>query len=259
MHDYHVHSNYSDGRLMPEMVSGAEAAGLAAIGFADHCNVTQTSPFPEFRDAYGFNLDLTYERRRAGIESLRERHDITIYDAVEMDYRPTDEDAIADFLDEAGFDYAIGSVHTVENRNLHDERYFGEKSRGEREAVIDTYVDRLVSLIDSELFEIAAHLDLPQRNEALRGLFTDEHYHRIGEALEGSRTVTELNAGRYHEDYGQFHPGSEFREVLSSYDVQFVRGSDAHVPESLVANNEAIGTADGDVVDVAESTLANDL
>jgi histidinol-phosphatase (PHP family) len=254
MHDYHAHSNYSDGRLMPEMVSGAEAAGLEGIGFADHCNVTQTSPFPEVREAYGFNLDLTYERRRAGIESLRERHDIAIYDAVEMDYRPADEDAIADFLEEADFDYAIGSVHTVDGRNLHDERYFGEKSDGERRAVIDTYVDRVVSLIDSELFAIAAHLDLPERNEALRGLFTEEHYRRIAEALERSSTVPELNAGRYHEDYGQFHPGPEFREVLAEYDVQFVRGSDAHVPESVVANNEALTDASHDLQTIRPDT-----
>jgi histidinol-phosphatase (PHP family) len=102
---------------------------------------------------------------------------------------------------------------------------------------------RLVE-IGAELFAIAAHLDLPQRNETLRGLFTEEHYRRIAEALERSTTVPELNAGRYHEDYGQFHPGPEFREVLAQYDVQFVRGSDAHVPESVVANNEALTDAD---------------
>jgi len=247
VYDYHAHSNYSDGRLLVEMLGAAESAGLDGIGIADHCNVSAEAPFRQFTREFGFNLDLTYERRREAIESMRERYDIDIYDAVEMDYRPVDAEAIAEFLDDADFDYAIGSVHTVETRNLHDERYFGKKSQAEREAVIDTYVDRVVSLIDSELFEIAAHLDLPQRNEALRGLFTDDHYHRIGEALEASRTVTELNAGRYHEDYGEFHPGPEFREVLSNYDVTFVRGSDAHVPESVVANNEALGESIGDL------------
>jgi len=253
MRDYHAHSNYSDGRLLVEMLGAAESAGLEGIGIADHCNVSAEAPFRQFTREFGFNLDLTYERRREAIESMRERYDIDIYDAVEMDYRPADEAEIAAFLDEADFDYAIGSVHTVEQRNLHDERYFGEKSQADREAVIDTYVDRLVSLIDSELFEIAAHLDLPQRNEALRGLFTDDHYHRIGEALEASRTVTELNAGRYHEDYGEFHPGPEFREVLSNYDVTFVRGSDAHVPESVVANNEALGES---IVELPAASLS---
>lgn len=240
MHDYHAHSNYSDGRLLVEMLGAAEAAGLSAIGIADHCNVSTDEPSRQFTREFGFNLDLTYERRREAITAMRERYDVTIYDAVEMDYRPGDEEAIREFLDEAAFDYAIGSVHTVEQTNIHDVGYFSQKSRAERDVVVDTYVDRVVSLIDSELFEIAAHLDLPQRNEALRGSFTGDHYRQIAAALEDSRTVPELNAGRVNETYGQFHPGPDFREVLAEYDVGFTLGSDAHTPESLRENTESL-------------------
>lgn len=242
MHDYHAHSNYSDGRFLAEMLGAAEDAGLAGIGIADHCNVSTDERARQFSREFGFNLDLTYERRRDAIESLRGRYALRIYDAVEMDYRPEDESAIGEFLDSAGFDYAVGSVHTVEGNNLHDEDYFGAKTRAEREAVVDTYVDRVVSLIDSELFAIAAHLDLPQRNQALRGFFTEDHYHRIAAALEESRTVPELNAGRVNDDYGQFHPGPDFREILAEYDVQFTFGTDAHTPGSLVANSESLST-----------------
>ncbi|MFW6017989.1 MAG: PHP domain-containing protein [Halapricum sp.] len=240
MYDYHAHSNYSDGRFLVEMLVAAQRQGLEGIGFADHCNVSADPSQRQFAREFGFNLDLTHERRRDAIESLRERYDLTIFDAVEMDYHPDDEAAIAEFLETAGFEYAIGSVHTVDGRNLHDEAYFGAKSRTERRVVVETYVDRVVSLIDSELFAIAGHVDLPQRNETLRGLFTDEHYRRIASALEASRTVPELNAGRVTDDYGQFHPGPDFREILAEHDVGFTLGTDAHTPESVRENADEL-------------------
>lgn len=236
MYDYHAHSNYSDGDFLAAMLAAAQRQGLDGIGFADHCNVSADPSQQQFAREFGFNLDLTHERRRDAIESLRERYDIAIFDAVEMDYRPADEADVAGFLETAAFDYAIGSVHTVEGHNLHDETYFGAKSQAERRDVVETYVDRVVSMIDSELFAIAGHVDLPQRNEALRGLFTEGHYRRIASALEASRTVPELNAGRVTDGYGQFHPGPDFREILAEYGVRFTLGTDAHTPESVREN-----------------------
>ena len=108
--DFHAHTNYSDGSFLPWMVRAAAEADLSGIGLADHCNV---SGRPEMRDhkvQYGYNLDLTYERRREAIETVREEADVEVYDAVEVDYHPSDRKAIASFLADAGFDYAIGSV-----------------------------------------------------------------------------------------------------------------------------------------------------
>ncbi|WP_205254521.1 PHP domain-containing protein [Halorussus rarus] len=107
-HDYHVHSNYSDGTRLPRMLDAAADAGLDAVGFADHCNVAERERLRTVKREHGINLDRTYALRRDAIESLRERYDLRIYDAVELDYDPRDESAIARFLDEADFDYAIG-------------------------------------------------------------------------------------------------------------------------------------------------------
>jgi histidinol-phosphatase (PHP family) len=243
VHDYHVHSNYSDGRFLPRMLAAAESAGLDGVGIADHCNVSERSPMPTFKRQYGFNLDITYERRREAIDSLRERYDLDVYDAVEMDYDPREEDAIRAFLDTAGFDYAIGSVHAVEGRNLHDERYFGEKSEAERDAVAERYVEKLLGLIESELFAIAAHPDLIERNPALRGRLSEDHYHDIAAAFADSRTVPELNAGRATEDYGAFHPSEDFLAVLREYDVGVTVGSDAHTPEAVGDQTAALSEA----------------
>jgi histidinol-phosphatase (PHP family) len=231
--DYHTHSNYSDGRFLWSMCEAAEAAGLEAIGFADHCLVSSREGPQNAKDALGFNLDVTYERRRNAIEMLRDRFDLEIHDAVEMDFDTRDVEEIESFLETAGFEYAIGSVHTLEGTNVHIRSYFGRKDEAERAALVDEFYDEAVALIESELFEIAAHVDLVERNPELRGYATEDHYRAIAEAAEDSRTVLEINAGRVLGEYGEFHPSPAFFEILAEYDVEFVLSSDGHAPEEV--------------------------
>ena len=215
------------------MVAAADEAGLDAVGFADHCNVSEREDLVREKYEYGFNLDLTYERRRAAIESVRERTDVTIFDAVELDYAPEDEPAIRAFLDEAAFDYAVGSVHRVEGVDVHDREHFADLAEDDRRAIVDAYYERLVDLVDSGLFDIAAHVDLVERTPALRGHTTEDHHEMVADAFERSGTVPEINAGRALDDYGAFHPGPDFLAYLRDRDVPFVPGSDAHRPEEL--------------------------
>jgi histidinol-phosphatase (PHP family) len=240
VYDYHLHSNYSDGDFLPSMLRAAEEAGLDGVGVADHCNVLPSDRMRRLRDAFGFTLDETYERRRSAIESLREYFDVRVYDAAEMDFHPDAVEDIAAFLDEADFDYTVGSVHYLDERNVHYEDYFADRSVSERREYVETYFDHVVALAESELFEVAAHVDLVERNPALRGLATREQYERVARAFADSRTVPEINAGRVLDDYGEFHPAPEFFAVCRDYDVEFTVGSDAHAPEEVTARAEEL-------------------
>ncbi|WP_226005839.1 PHP domain-containing protein [Natrinema salinisoli] len=233
MRDFHVHSNYSDGDFLRSMVRAAESAGLEGVGFADHCNVARRERPESMRSVYGFNLDLTYERRRRGIERLRDDFDIEIYDAVEMDYDPRDEAAIDGFLSEAGFDYAIGSVHDVDGHNVQIASHFEDMSEAERDAVVDGYFEQLVALVESELFDIAAHVDLLERTPPLRGRATEDHYRRVAQAVADSRTVPEVNAGRALADSAVVHPSESFLTVLREHDVAVTAGTDSHDPTEI--------------------------
>lgn len=233
MYDYHVHSNYSDGAFLERMVSAAEAAGLDGIGVTDHCNVFPTPDGQAYKRALGFNLDITYERRREAIATIRTETEIELFDAVEMDYHPAYEASVASFLEAAGFDYAVGSVHELGGSNVHQRSHFADKPETERRELVERYFEKLVALIDSELFEIAAHLDLVERNPHLRGFATREQYERVADALERSRTVPEINAGRRLDGYGEFHPSPPFLDVLVDRDVAFTVGTDSHQPDVI--------------------------
>jgi len=163
-----------------------------------------------------------------------------VFDAVEMDYEPDEEGAIREFLDAAGFDYAIGSVHVLDGVNVHVESYFARKPEAERRELVDRYFEKLVALAESELFEIAAHPDLVERNPAFRGLATDEHYHRAAEAFADSRTVPEVNAGRALSEYGELHPNGAFLDTLLEHGVGLTVGTDSHEPDAIAPRIERI-------------------
>ena len=240
MHDYHVHSTYSDGAFLQWMVDAAADAGLNGVGIADHCNVFPDPDAESFKHAYGFNLDLTYERRREALDDLQADASVDIHDAVEMDYHPEYEEAIAAFLDEADFDYAIGSVHDLDGVNVHVRDHFAPASEAERRAFVDRYFEKLVALVDSELFAVAAHPDLVERNPHLRGFARREHYDRVARAFSESRTVPEINAGRLLDDYGEFHPAPAFLDTLVEHGVDFTVGTDSHEPDAIAPRIEAI-------------------
>ncbi len=239
MHDFHAHSNYSDGRFLSRMARAAEQSGLDGIGFADHCNVSSRPPLKDARAMYGFNLDRTYERRRRAIENLRTESEITIYDAVEMDYDPRDEADIRAFLADADFDYAIGSVHDVMETNVQVASAFEDKSPDERQRVVEQYFDKLVALIDSKLFDIAAHVDLVERTPPLRDHATETQYERVAKAFADSRTIPEINVGRALSDE-IIHPRTPFFETLQEHDVSFTVGSDSHRPDEVPARADVL-------------------
>jgi histidinol-phosphatase (PHP family) len=231
MEDFHVHTNYSDGTVIDEMVDAAEAAGLDGVGFVDHCNLTTDPAARRERAKWGRNFDRTYDRRRSYLTAVREQTDLRVYDAVEVDYEPTPETeaAIEEFLAGARFDYAVGSVHYVGEREVFPRQTFDTQE--ERAAFVDDYYEAMASLVESELFDVLAHADLIEAHPRLQGIAGREHHERLADALSGSRTVPELNAGhvgREGGDYDGFHPGEDLFAVLLERGIDFTVGTDSH-------------------------------
>lgn len=236
--DLHTHTTYSDGSLMHMMASAAQQAGLKEIGFADHANVSKRQEMKQAKYKNGFNLDMTYERRETAIKKLREKKDITIYSGIEMDYDPRDENNIRKFLKEKDFDYTLGSVHNLENTNVHIREYFKNKTRKSREELVQKYFEKLEKLIRSEVFDIASHIDVFERNPQFQGFATRENYEVIAEAFKESKTIPEINAGRALRGLEEIHPTKEFREILLEKGVTFTAGTDSHNPSDIGKLNQ---------------------
>lgn len=227
--DVHTHTAFSGGSDLLSMVEAAEDAGLCGLGLTDHCTVTE--------DAFGrraqYDFVETYERRRKPIEAARERTSVTLYDAVETSYVASDTDRIRAFLETAEFDYTIGSVHFAgEYDHTGDAPYLGEDDAFRR-AAVERYYDAVVGLVESGLFDVLGHLDLPERLETLRGHSQPGDYDRVVAALADSETVPEISAGRVNRSLGRPHPDPSMLERFDGHDIAFVLGSDSHRPGEL--------------------------
>ncbi|WP_324664741.1 PHP domain-containing protein [Haloarcula sediminis] len=227
--DVHTHTTFSDGAALSSMVGAAADAGLDGVGLTDHCIVTD--------DAFGrraqYDLVETYERRRELIESARERTDLALYDAAEVSFVASERDATRAFLDTAEFDYTIGSVHFAgEYDYTSDAPHVGTDDEARR-AAVERYYDAVVALVESELFDVLGHLDLPERLSTLRGYSRPSDYERVAAALADARTVPEINAGRINRSLGQPHPDPSVLSRFADHGVSFVLGTDSHRPDEL--------------------------
>jgi histidinol-phosphatase (PHP family) len=248
--DVHSHTTFSDGSDLDAMIAAAERAALDGLGVTDHCIVTDDS----FGRRAQYDLVETYQQRRDVIDAARAETDLRLYDAAEVSYVERDEDRLAAFLDDAAFEYTIGSVHFAGPYDYTSGSQYADFDGADRRAAVERYYDAVVALIDSELFEVLGHLDLPERMPALRRYTAREDYERVATALRQSTTVPEINAGRVHRSLGRVHPDPAILDVFGEYDVAFVLGTDSHAPAEIErrvpAIREVVAGSGIDIVDI---------
>ena len=245
--DVHAHTTFSDGSTLSAMIDAAETAGLDALGLTDHCIVTEDN----FGRRATFDLVETYEQRREVVDAAREETSLTLYDAAEVSYVASEADAIREFLSTADFAYTIGSVHFADQYDYTADVQYAEMDAETRRSAVERYYDAVVGLVDSELFDVLGHLDLPERLPPLRGVSTAEDYERVAAALADSRTVPEINAGRVTRSLNRVHPNPEMLASFHNHGVEFVLGTDSHTPAELTTRVPALEAAvDRSAVDV---------
>lgn len=235
-YDYHVHSNYSDGAPLEEMVATGLEVGLEGIGIADHCIIStgEIRRDGAFEDRLEFaDIEENLPQRREEIRALDDSYDLRVFDTVEIDYFRADEGNIASFIEAAEFDYVIGSIHFVDGIHFCNNGYFQSKSRAERRELIQLHLRDLVGLVESELFDIVGHIDVFERYPAFRGLVEHRDFRPLIEALRKSRTVPEINVGRLFGDYSDSNPRRDLVDFFVENGVEFTFGSDAHHPEAM--------------------------
>lgn len=247
--DVHAHTTFSDGSDLSSMIEAAEDANLDGLGLTDHCIVTED----DFGRRERYDLVRSYERRREVIDAARERTDLRLYDAAEMCFVGDKLDATRAFLETADFEYTIGSVHFAGEYDYTNDAQYADADEEYRRAAVERYYDAVVELVDSELFDVLGHLDLPERLQTLRGHSRAADYERVAVALADSRTIPELNAGRVDRSLGRPHPDPSMLSQFADHGVGFVLGTDSHRPDELTERvPELRAVADDAVLELVE-------
>ncbi|ARA99313.1 MULTISPECIES: histidinol-phosphatase [Geobacillus] len=237
--DYHNHLERGTLTLdyLRQFTDEAAKKGIEHFGISEHAyHFYQTknilsNPWVEARRCYDMAdyVQLFHEAWDAGID---------VKMSIEMDYTPGKHEEMAAFIRSYDFDYVIGSIHWVDDFGIDLVEYRREWERRDLYDTYRKYFDQVVTLAESNLFDIIGHLDLvkifkyvPEDEE-----FLLEQYDRATTALANSKTCVEISTAGLRKPVGELYPDPRLLKMCYEKGIPIVFSSDAHVPEHVGAD-----------------------
>jgi len=234
--DYHLHTplcRHASGEPT-EYAARARELGLTEIGFSDHAPMPKDD-FDQWRMPRAHLEEYVEKVRRA----QREHPDLTIRLALEVDYLPGYEDWVRDLAGRHPWDYFIGSVHYVAPPwAIDDPAMRSEWRRHDPTEVWSRYVERLIQAVESGLFEIVGHVDLPKKFGFLPQRDLTPLFEQLMRTVARLGIAVELNTGGLRKDCREIYPGRALLGLAHRERVPITFGSDAHAVAEVGADLE---------------------
>src|SRR5579863_9348105 len=159
--DLHMHTplcQHATGEPV-DYARRAVELGLSEIGFSDHSPMRRDD-FDDWRMRFD-QLDEYVEKVWKARKTFPQ---LAIRLALEVDYLPGQEEWIRELAARHPWDYFIGSVHYVsESWAIDNPNQLSEWKKRDAYEVWSVYFDWLTRAVDSGLFEIIGHADLPKK------------------------------------------------------------------------------------------------
>ena len=247
---YHTHTRFCDGKCTAEeMLLRAIELGCPEYGFSGHS-------YTEGDEDWCMSRENT-ELYRREVLRLREKYKdkIRVYLGIEQDYlskEPT-----------VGYDYVIGSVHTLikdgvrasvdggtyECRAGNVKNLWG----GDAYAFVEDYFRASAEVYDRTKCDIVGHFDLVCKFNEKERMFDENHPRYIKAATDAldklllTPAVLEFNTGGVYRDYKtQFYPAPFLLERIAAAKRPMLITSDTHNTDSLLFGYEsAVKILDG--------------
>ncbi|WP_066175371.1 histidinol-phosphatase [Bacillus marinisedimentorum] len=234
--DYHNHLERGTLTLeyLKKFTDEAVRKGIESFGISEHAyHFYQTqnilsNPWVNERRVYDMKdyVNLFEEAWDAGID---------VKMSIEMDYTPGKHKEMQGFIESYDFDYVIGSVHWVDDFGIDLAEFKEEWERRDLHKVYEGYFDQVVTLAESNLFDIIGHLDLVK---IFKYVPTDEsfllgQYERAADALARSKTCVEISTAGIRKPVGELYPDPRLLQMCYDRDIPIVLSSDAHTPTDV--------------------------
>lgn len=236
-HNYHTHTtrcNHAIGTDEEYIIKAIEV-GYQTLGFSDHLMIPDLNRDYEYFDS----LSILKEKYKDQIE---------IKIALEVEYFPYYLDFYKKLKDEHKVDYLIFGNHStmgINNKSRSEETHIFIEPFND-DSYLDIYLDCLRKAVDTGLFKYIAHPDAFLKGYGKWDEKAIKLTHEIAKILQDNNLYAELSGSGYRsrkkvEYNGEIlpaYPFKEFFKILSTYDIKFVMGCDAHSPEQL--DDEAV-------------------
>ncbi|TMW73639.1 histidinol-phosphatase [Alteribacter natronophilus] len=234
--DYHNHLEKGTLTLeyLKQFAKKADEEGIREFGISEHAyHFYETADIlsNEWVDARRWYTMKEY----TDLFREAEREGLNVKMSIEMDYTPGKHEEMAEFIQAYPFDYVIGSIHWVGNFGIDLAEYRKEWDRRDVKEVYRHYFDQVVTLAQSNLFDVIGHLDLVK----IFGYVPDDRefllseYERITSELAESKTCVEISTAGLRKPVGRMYPEPELLAMCRRKGIPIVLSSDAHEPEHV--------------------------
>lgn len=233
--DLHLHTFYSHGRNSPqEMYQAAQDKGLALIGFTEH------SPRPmsyDYKNEYREHLTAHFTDYIQAVSDLRVQPPATcnVLLGLEMDWLPAEDAFVREACAAHDYDFLLGSVHFLDHWGFDDGMEpWQEASRDQIYGWYEKYFTTWLSMINSGLFQIAAHPDLIK-------IYSVTHFHNwlaLAEnrrhvkncliALRDANMAMEISSAGLRKPCREIYPAPEIMAMARDLNLDISFASDAH-------------------------------
>lgn len=232
--DYHTHS-YRCGHARGTMLEYVEQAidRLDEIALTDHFflyfqareerSVRWAMAEDEFPSHYD---DMT--ALRDGYARL-----INIRVGVEVDFVPGAENDLAGALAPYRFDVILGGVHFLDEWMLDDA---DQSNRYRCESVTEIYRQyyrTLLQAVDSGLFDVVAHFDLPKKFGYVPQEDVSREIEDVLDAMADRRVALEVSTAGLRKPIGEIYPSEPLLRSAQQRRIPIVLSSDAHDPSEV--------------------------
>ena len=244
--NFHQHSLFSDGKAEPEAyIKQALNLGFEAMGFSEHSPLPFETPFSLKKENVESYVDT--------LDKLKEKYKekLAIYRSLELDYVPGFSEDFEQWKKVCKVDYAIGGVHLVKPPHT-DELWFTDGpdrtiyDNGVRDffdndiqKAVATYYHQQNSMIESQQFDVVAHVDKITMHNQNRFFTEEERWYRdlVSETLhliKEKDLIVEVNTrGLYKKRSDKLFPdGQTLRQVIE-LGIPVIISSDAHHPTEI--------------------------
>lgn len=236
--DTHIHTCFSHGQNTPfEMHAKASRNGLSLIGFSEH------SPRPlgyDYKNEYRERLSRylgDYAEQVAMLKknAMTNLSSCQVLFGMEMDWLAGEEDFVEKAARAFPFDYLIGSVHFLDHWGFDASAADWEGlSQEECEKLYVKYFAAWKKMIESGLFQIAAHPDLikifsvGQFHAWLAKKKAQDLIRDSLTALKNSGMALEISSAGLRKPCGEIYPAPMILSIAAEFEIPVALASDAH-------------------------------
>lgn len=234
--DYHTHS-YRCGHAvgtMREYVEAALARGLDEIGLTDHIYLYFEDQRARRDPTYAMSED-DYPRHVDEMLELREEFAgrISVRISVEADFIRGREQELREILGRFPYDYVLGSVHFVDGWAIDAPENIGRWQIEGVAKIWRRYFEELEAAIDSRMFDLLAHIDLPKKFGFFPGTGFEQTVSSVIDRIAAAGCAVELSSAGLRKPVGEIYPSPAILARLRERGIPVALSSDAHAPQEV--------------------------